>query len=406
MKLSIIIVSYNVRYYLEQCLDSIMSATAGITTEVFVVDNHSDDDSTKMVSKLFPSVHLIANNENIGFSKANNQAIQQSTGEYILLLNPDTILEKDTLRQAILFMDQQPKAGGLGAKMLNGQGQFLPESKRGLPTPWAAFCKMSYLSSLFPHSKVFNQYHLGFLSEDEIHEIDILAGAFMLLRKSVLDRIGYLDEDFFMYGEDIDLSHRITLTGYQNYYFPPSRIIHYKGESTRKNSLNYVKMFYGAMLIFARKHYATKNERLLKLVIMPGVYLRAGSAYFRRLFSNSHHPILDVKKQTIDNKSFVFPESGSVIIFASKVEARTIERLLNIKSSFFAITEIPPDDRLERINSPLPKETKVVIVSAKDFSIKEILDLMEKEKKSSIKYLIAYTDKKVVIGSGYVFDGN
>src|SRR6185369_8761783 len=181
MKLSIVIVNYNVKYFLEQCLHSVLKACEGVAAEVFVVDNNSVDSSGEMVKQKFPGVLLISNTSNVGFSKANNQAIVQSRGEYVLLLNPDTVVEEDTFRKIILFMDEHPEAGGLGVKMLDGSGKFLPESKRGLPTPSAAFYKISGLSALFPKSKTFGKYHLGYLDKDKVHEVDILAGAFMML---------------------------------------------------------------------------------------------------------------------------------------------------------------------------------------------------------------------------------
>ena len=204
-KISIIIVNYNVRYFLEQALLSVQQAVQNIDAEIFVVDNNSVDDSVEMVKERFPSVHLIANTHNPGFSAANNQAIHLATGQYILLLNPDTVLEEDTLDKTIAFMDTHPRAGGLGVKMIDGAGNFLPESKRGLPTPFVAFSKAFGLSKLFPNSETFNRYHLGYLDKDKTHEIEILAGAFMLMRKKVLDEVGLLDETFFMYGEDICL---------------------------------------------------------------------------------------------------------------------------------------------------------------------------------------------------------
>jgi GT2 family glycosyltransferase len=251
MKLSVVIVNYNVMHFLEQCLNSVRKAVKNIESEVFVVDNNSVDGSVKMVREKFPEVNLIVNPDNRGFSKANNQAIKIAKGEYVLLLNPDTVVEDDTFEKIIKFMDAHEDAGGLGVKMVDGKGKFLPESKRGLPTPAVAFYKIFGLSKLFPKSKIFGQYHLTYLNNDEIHEVDVLSGAFMLIRKPLLDKIGGLDESYFMYGEDIDLSYRITKEGYKNYYFPKTRIIHYKGESTKKSSINYVLVFYQAMIIFA-----------------------------------------------------------------------------------------------------------------------------------------------------------
>jgi GT2 family glycosyltransferase len=293
MKLSIVIVNYNVKYFLEQCLHSVLKACEGVSAEVFVVDNNSVDNSVEMVKQKFPGVLLIANTTNVGFSKANNQAILQSHGEYVLLLNPDTVVEEDTFRKIIAFMDGHPDAGGLGVKMLDGSGKFLPESKRGLPTPSAAFYKISGLAALFPRSKTFGKYHLGFLDINETNEVDILAGAFMLLRKSLLDKIGLLDENFFMYGEDIDLSYRILKAGYKNYYFPETRIIHYKGESTKKSSVNYVLVFYNAMIIFARKHFSKQNAALFTFIIRIAIYLRAGAAILSRFLKKLFLPILD-----------------------------------------------------------------------------------------------------------------
>jgi GT2 family glycosyltransferase len=278
MKLAVIIVNYNVKHFLEQCLISTFQALKHVDGEVYVVDNNSVDGSVEMVRERFPEAKLIANIDNAGFSKANNQAIRDTQAEYALLLNPDTVVEEDTFKKVVDFMDTHEDAGGLGVKMIDGKGVFLPESKRGLPTPSVAFYKIFGLSSLFPKSKTFGRYHLGFLDNDKTHEIEVLSGAFMLMRKSVLDKVGLLDESFFMYGEDIDLSYRITLGGYKNYYYPDTTIIHYKGESTKKSSINYVFVFYRAMIIFAEKHFSQKNAKLFSILINSAIYLRASIA--------------------------------------------------------------------------------------------------------------------------------
>lgn len=293
MKLSVIIVNYNVKYFLEQCLQSVHKAIQNIDAEVFVVDNNSVDRSVEMVAEKFPWVKLIANKKNTGFSVANNQAMRQAKGEYLLLLNPDTIVEEDTFEKCIAFMDKTPNAGGLGVKMVDGKGKFLPESKRSLPTPSVAFYKIFGLSSLFPKSKRFGAYHLGHLSEDETNEADILAGAYMLMRKEALDKVGLLDETFFMYGEDIDLSYRLVKGGYKNYYFPETRIIHYKGESTKKGSLNYVFIFYKAMIIFAKKHFSSKNAWTFSVLINLAIYLRAFLSITRRFLNKIALPLFD-----------------------------------------------------------------------------------------------------------------
>ena len=293
MKLSVIIVNYNVQHFLEQCLHSVRKASKNLSAEIFVVDNNSVDRSIPMVKEKFPEVHLIENKKNTGFSYANNQAIRIAKGEYILLLNPDTVVEEDTFEKVVAFMDSHSDAGGLGVKMIDGKAKFLPESKRGLPTPAVALYKMVGLSKIFPKSKTFGKYHLGFLDEDKIHEVEILAGAFMLLRKTTLDKVGLLDETFFMYGEDIDLSYRIILGGYKNYYFPETRIIHYKGESTKKSSVNYVFVFYRAMVIFAQKHFSQNNAKLFSFLINFAIYLRAGVAIAIRFLKSIALPAFD-----------------------------------------------------------------------------------------------------------------
>lgn len=293
MKLSVIIVNYNVKHFLEQCLHSVFKSCTGIESEIFVVDNNSVDGSCHLVREKFPTVKLIDNKKNEGYSVANNQAIRVSTGEYILLLNPDTVVEEDTFSKAIRFMDEHPDAGGLGVKMIDGKGRFLPESKRGLPTPWVAFYKIFGLSRLFPRTKRFGRYHLSYLDKDKTHKVEVLCGAFMLLRRETLNKTGLLDETFFMYGEDIDLSYRIVQTGYNNYYFADTTIIHYKGESTKKGSFNYVKMFYNAMLIFSRKHFSTGNFRVYSLFIHIAIYFRALIAIFQRIARKAYLPVLD-----------------------------------------------------------------------------------------------------------------
>lgn len=293
LKLSVIIVNYNVEYFLEQCLNSTFKALEQVSGEVFVVDNNSIDGSVEMVKAKFPQAHLIANKDNTGFSVANNQAMKIAKGEYVLLLNPDTIVEEDTFKQVVDFMDEHPDAGGLGCKMIDGKGVFLPESKRGLPTPSVAFYKIFGLSKLFPKSKKFGKYHLTYLNNEEIHEVDVLSGAFMMMRKKTLDKVGLLDEAFFMYGEDIDLSYRIILGGYKNYYYPKTRIIHYKGESTKKSSVNYVFVFYNAMIIFAKKHFSQKNAKTFSLLINLAIYFRASMALATRFIKKIALPVLD-----------------------------------------------------------------------------------------------------------------
>ena len=264
MKLSVVIVSYNVRSYLEQCLQSVQRALEGIEGEVFVVDNHSDDDSVVTVREKYPWVRLIENQENLGFSKANNQAIRQSQADYVLLLNPDTVVAEDTLRGVLTFMDEHPKAGGAGVMMCYEDGSRAPESRRALPTPWVAALKMLGFTK---------RYYMSHLPWDQPCRIEVISGAFCLLRHEALKTIGLLDEDFFMYGEDIDLSYRLLKGGWENWYLPYS-IIHYKGKSTQKSDYRYVHVFYQAMLIFFQKHYSHLTM-VYTVPVKMAIYFRA-----------------------------------------------------------------------------------------------------------------------------------
>ena len=268
MKLSIVIVSYNVRTFVAQCLDSVQKASAGIDgIEVFVVDNASSDDTVSYIGSHYPWVRLIANDDNLGFSRANNIAIRQAEGEYVLLLNPDTIVAEPTLCECVSFMDAHPQVGGLGVRMHNADGTLAPESRRAIPSPWVSCLKMLGFTK---------RYYMSHLSWDEPGRIEVVSGAFFLLRRKALDEIGLLDEDFFMYGEDIDLSYRLLKGGWENWY-QPSDIIHFKGESTQKSSFRYVHIFYQAMLIFFRKHYGHQSF-LFTVPVKLAIYFRAALA--------------------------------------------------------------------------------------------------------------------------------
>jgi len=267
MKLSIVIVSYNVRGYLENCLQSVSRALEGIEGEVFVVDNHSDDDSVETIRTQYPWVRLIENQENMGFSRANNIAIREACGEYVLLLNPDTIVEEATLREVLRFMDEHLKAGGAGVMMHNADGSLAPESRRALPTPWVSCLKMLGFTK---------RYYMSHLPWDQPGRIEVISGAFCFLRKKALDEVGLLDEDFFMYGEDIDLSYRLLKGGWENWYLPYP-ITHFKGKSTQKSDYRYVHIFYKAMLIFFRKHYSHLSI-FYALPVKMAIYFRAAIA--------------------------------------------------------------------------------------------------------------------------------
>lgn len=280
LKLSVIIVNYNVKYYLDQCIRSVLRAFEEMNTpaEIIVVDNHSADGSVDYLEqrypqKLYPMVRFVRSAHNLGFARANNIAIRQSRGEYVLLLNPDTIVGEDALKASVDFMDVHEDAGAVGVRMLGAQGRRAMESRRGLPTPMVSFFKMLGFCNRWPHHRLFGKYYMGYLPWDEPSQIEVVSGAYCMLRRKALDEVGLLDEDFFMYGEDIDLSYRVLKGGYHNYYLPVD-ILHYKGESTQKSSFRYVHVFYEAMLIFFRKHYSGMTF-LLSLPIKTAIYAKA-----------------------------------------------------------------------------------------------------------------------------------
>ena len=293
MELSVVIVNYNVKHFLEQCLYSVQKAIGGIDAEVIIIDNNSTDGSVEYLQQVFSSFQWITNKENIGFGRACNQGFRLSKGKYILFLNPDTIIPEDCFHKCIPFLGSNPDAGALGIKMLDGKGKFLKESKRAFPSPATSLFKLLGLSKLFPRSKVFAKYHLGHLDENENHEVEVLAGAFMMVKRNLLELTGGFDETFFMYGEDVDLSYRIQKAGYKNFYFAGSSIIHFKGESSRKESINYIKMFYAAMSIFVCKHYSGGKAGIFNLLLHIGIWVRAGLTTIGNFIRRIGLPLID-----------------------------------------------------------------------------------------------------------------
>ena len=274
---SVIIVSYKVRYYTQQCLNSVFRSLPD--AQVFVVDNNSDDGSVEYLRERFPQIEVIANDYNAGFGKANNMALAKAQGRYVLFLNPDTVVAERTIPGCIEYMDAHPEVGAVGVRMQYGDGRFALESRRSLPTPSVSFWHMTGLGRLFPRSKVFAKYHRTYLDKDSECPIDVVSGAYMFVRKEVLDRTGGFDEAFFMYGEDIDLSYRIMQQGYENRYLPLP-IVHYKGESTNKTSYGYAKVFYDAMIIFFNKHFH-RYSRLFALIVRMVVGFKKIGTYIR-----------------------------------------------------------------------------------------------------------------------------
>lgn len=300
--LSVIIVNYNVRDFLEQALRSVERASRSLSVEVFVVDNDSADGSVAMVRDRFTSVVCIANETNEGFGAANNRALRRARGRYVLILNPDTILQEDTLDTLVRFMDQRPDAGAVGCQILNPDGSFAPESRRSFPTPDVAFFRMTGLSRLFPGSRTFGRYNMTFLPRDQVAEIDALSGSCMFVRRAALldtgepaphAPAGLFDEAFFMYGEDLDLCFRIQDAGWKIWYTPETRIIHYKGESTKKSEFRYVRLFYGAMVLFTRKHIRTRYSGLFSAVLQVAIVIRAGGSIMGEAVRRAAAPLAD-----------------------------------------------------------------------------------------------------------------
>ncbi len=261
MKLSVVILNYNVRYFLQQCLYSVQRAVESLDAEIIVIDNNSKDDSCRMVKELFPTVRLLENKENVGFSKANNQAVAVAKGEYVCILNPDTVVAEDTFTRTLDFAQRHPEMGILGVHLIDGTGNFLPESKRNIPTPLISLKKVLGSGS---------SYYANHLSPEDTGEVAVLVGAFMILKRSLYNSVGGFDEDYFMYGEDIDFSYSIAQAGYKNYYLGDVKVLHYKGESTQKD-LKYLDRFYGAMQIFYKKHFT--QGFLIKQMVHTGVFL-------------------------------------------------------------------------------------------------------------------------------------
>ena len=298
MKLSVIIVNYNVKYFLEVCLHSVLKASSAAASagaiEVIVVDNNSTDDSCAMVRERFPSVKLIENKDNKGFSKANNQAVAIATGEYILFLNPDTVMPEDFFSKTIAYMDAHPRAGALGPRLIDGKGRFAPDAKKSFPTLSVAIFKTTGINKLFSRSPYFNKYYAVHVGERETAPVDVLSGCCMLVRTSAMNEAGgAFDEDYFMYCEDVDLSYRIEKAGYKNMYYPEVDLIHYKGESTRKMTLSYVRIFNEALVTFVKKHYTKKQARTFVLFINAGIALRAVTGVVKRGLKALHMPLID-----------------------------------------------------------------------------------------------------------------
>jgi len=368
MKLVVVIVSYNVKHYVTQCLNSLAKALEGIDSKIIVVDNHSNDGTVEYLQRRFRRIEIVDSNHNLGFARANNVAIRQSNSEYVLLLNPDTFVGEDTIREAVAFMDEHLQAGGLGVRMQNTDGSLAKESRRGLPSPIVSFYKMSGLCARFPQSRTFGRYYMGYLDWDTPQRIDVISGAFCLLRRSALDRVGLLDENFFMYGEDIDLSYRLLKGGYENWYLPLP-ILHYKGESTEKSSFRYVHVFYQAMLIFFRKHYGHLSL-CMAVPIKLAIYVKACMALVQMQIEKMRQS-LGFTGRRMAEPIFVF--IGGVQMIS---RCRTIARRKGLTAEFHIADEQSYVDSEMVPTMPIGKSNVYYVFDTDTFSYKAILSLM------------------------------
>ena len=391
LKLSVIIVNYNVKYYLDQCIRSVLRAFEEMNTpaEIIVVDNHSADGSVDYLEqrypqKLFPMVRFVRSAHNLGFARANNIAIRQSRGEYVLLLNPDTIVGEDALKASVDFMDAHEDAGAVGVRMLGAQGRRAMESRRGLPTPMVSFFKMLGFCNRWPHHRLFGKYYMGYLPWDEPSQIEVVSGAYCMLRRKALDEVGLLDEDFFMYGEDIDLSYRVLKGGYHNYYLPVD-ILHYKGESTQKSSFRYVHVFYEAMLIFFRKHYSGMTF-LLSLPIKTAIYAKALMALVGMLSDRMRKSL-----------GFFAPSAEGVqhYVFVGSLEmqdaCRDIARRLGLDAEFHDSEVL--EDKSEATWSE--KNDNVLVLDADSMSYADMLKRMSRLSDMNVNVTLGTYSKEI-----------
>jgi len=283
--LSIVIVNYNAGHYLENCLKSIYAETKQIPFDIWIVDNNSKDASVSMIRRNFPLVNLIEKKENAGFARANNDAIRKCTGDYVLLLNPDTLILENAIDKMVKFMEENPRTGIAGCKVLNEDGTLQLACRRSIPTPGVAFFRLTGLSRLFPNSKGMAKYNLTYLNPNQANEVDAVSGAFLMIRRQVVDKIGKLDERFFMYGEELDWCLRTKKAGWKVMYYPDAEIIHYKGECSKSNSRKAAFEFYRSMYLFHKKHFADNYNPIINIIIYAGIFLKAFSSWHSFLFS-------------------------------------------------------------------------------------------------------------------------
>ncbi|MDI5897388.1 glycosyltransferase family 2 protein [Flavobacterium yafengii] len=378
MQLSVIILNYNVRYFLEQCVLSVQSALETIDGEIIVIDNNSPDDSCKMMKQRFPNVKLIQNNENVGFPKGNNIGVAQAKGEYICILNPDTVVAEDTFIKILNFVTssavEKNNLGILGCKLIDGTGKFLPESKRGVPIPWVAFTKITGLYKLFPKSGTFGKYYAQHLNENQTGKVDILVGAFMFMKRDLYLEVGGFDEDCFMYSDDIDLSYRVLKEGKSNYYFHDTTVIHYKGESTIKDE-TYMKRFQEAMHFFYKKHF--------KVSLFFSVFMKIGIVFFSLVKMFQGKPGIKIAPK-------------SYLLYSDNEKLADKLRLVLQKKVLFH------DLKTEKMVISSSVKSKIgteVILDNKFISFKECIAILESSRNKRFTFKIIPKNAKFLIGS-------
>lgn len=374
MQLSVIILNYNVRYFLELCVLSVQNALDQIEGEIIVVDNDSQDDSCEMMKQRFPTIKLIENKDNCGFPKGNNIGVAVAKGKYICILNPDTVVAEDTFTKVLAFAERQKKLGIVGVKLIDGAGNFLPESKRGIPTPFVAFTKMMGLYNLFPKIKFLGKYYATHLSQNETGKVDILVGAFMVMKRDLYLELEGFDENCFMYSDDIDLSYRMLLQGKSNYYYPETTVIHYKGESTIKDAV-YMQRFQEAMEFFYKKHF--------KVSVIFSLFMKIGIQFFSfvKMFQGQ-------AKEKKRSQSYILYASSDELIdkIASKLQ----------KKVFFH------DLKTEKmvISSQIVLERKTeILLDNQDISFKKVIYFIESLKDKGLSFKVRPGNSDFFIGS-------
>lgn len=374
MQLSIIILNYNVRYFLEQCILSVQEALSGIDSEIIVIDNNSSDDSCLMIEERFPDVKLIRNSENFGFPKGNNIGVANARGKYICILNPDTVVAEDTFSKVLAFAERQTNLGIVGCKLIDGTGKFLPESKRGVPTPWVAFTKIFGLYKIFPKWNLFNQYYAQHISENETGKVDILVGAFMFMQRDLYFELKGFDEDCFMYADDIDLSYRVLLKQKDNYYFHETTVLHYKGESTVKDE-KYMKRFQEAMTFFYHKHFRKS--------LFFSVFIKMGILFFSFV-------------KMFQGKTKDKPVPESYVLYSS--DMKLYEKLSSILKNKVVIFDFKKE---KMVNSSLISKGKRVeiILDNQHISFRNCIKIIETLKEKSITFKIFPKNASFIIGS-------